>query len=61
MAVILRDLSGREREEFGRQYHRAWMLRTTRLATSGLQRLHVWSLSAIATGQPSYSQRHAPD
>jgi hypothetical protein len=48
--VILRDLPERERDEFLRQYHQA--VDAAHDPAGYRQLLHVWSLTAIATGQP---------
>jgi Family of unknown function (DUF6247) len=53
--VILRDLPEREREEFLRQYHQAVDAAHEPAGYQRLRRLlHVWSLTAVATGQPGY-------
>jgi hypothetical protein len=53
--VILRNLRKREREEFLRQYHRAVDAAHDPAGYQQLRRLlHVWSLTAVATGQPGY-------
>lgn len=58
--VILRDLPEREREEFLRQYHRAVDAAHDPAGYQQLRRLiHVWSLTAIAAGQPGYYEELA--
>jgi hypothetical protein len=58
--VILRDLPEREREEFLRQYHRAIDDAHDPAGYQNLRRLlHVWSLTAIAAGQPGYYEELA--
>jgi hypothetical protein len=58
--VILRDLPEREREEFLRQYHRAVDAAHDPAGYRQLQRLlHVWSLTAMAAGQPGYYEELA--
>ena len=58
--VILRDLPGREREEFLRQYYRAVDAAHDPAGYQQLRRLmHVWSLTAIAAGQPGYYEELA--
>jgi hypothetical protein len=53
--VILRDLPEREREEFLRQYHRAVDGAHDPAGYQQLRRLlRMWSLTAIAAGQPGY-------
>ncbi len=53
--VILQDLPEPEREEFLRQYHRAVDAAHDPAGYQQLRRLlHVWSLTAIAVGQPGY-------
>jgi hypothetical protein len=53
--VILRDLPEREREEFLRQYHQAVDAAHGPAGYQRLRRLlHVWSLTAVAAGQPGY-------
>src|SRR6266702_7748028 len=53
--VILRELPEREREEFLRQYHRTVDAAHDPAGYQQLRRLlHVWSLTAIAVGQPGY-------
>jgi hypothetical protein len=53
--VILRDLPEREHEEFLRQYHKAVDAAHDPAGYQRLRRLlHVWSLTAIAVGQPGY-------
>ena len=53
--VILIDLLEREREEFLRQYHQAVDAAHDPAGYQRLRRLlHVWSLTAVATGQPGY-------
>jgi hypothetical protein len=53
--VILRDLPEQEREEFLRQYHRAVDAAHDPAGYQQLRRLlHVWTLTAIAAGQPGY-------
>jgi hypothetical protein len=51
--VILRDLPEPEGEEFLRQYHQAVDAAHDPAGYQRLPRLlHVWSLTAIASGQP---------
>jgi len=51
----LEDLPEREREEFLRQYHQAVDAAHDRAGYQQLRRLlRVWSLTAIAAGQPGY-------
>ena len=58
--VILRDLPQRERDEFLRQYHQAVDAAHDPAGYQQLRRLlHVWSLTAIATGQPGYYEELA--
>jgi hypothetical protein len=58
--VILRDLPEREREEFLRQYHRAVDAAHDPAGYQRLRRLlHVWSLTAVAAGQPGYYEELA--
>ena len=58
--VILRDLPEQEREEFLRQYHRAVDAAHDPAGYQQLRRLlHVWSLTAIAAGQPGYYEELA--
>ena len=58
--VILRDLPEREHEEFLRQYHRAVDAAHDPAGYQQLRRLlHVWSLTAIAAGQPGYYEELA--
>jgi Family of unknown function (DUF6247) len=58
--VILRDLPEPEREEFLRQYHRAVDAAYDPADYQHLRRLlHVWSLIAIAAGQPGYYEELA--
>jgi Family of unknown function (DUF6247) len=58
--VILRDLPEREHEEFLRQYHRAVDAAHDPAGYQHLRRLlHVWSLTAIAAGQPGYYEELA--
>lgn len=58
--VILRDLPQRERDEFLRQYHQAVDAAHEPAGYQQLRRLlHVWSLTAIATGQPGYYEELA--
>jgi hypothetical protein len=53
--VILRCLPGREHEEFLRQYHQAVDAPHDPVGYPRLRRLlHVWSLTAVAAGQPGY-------
>jgi hypothetical protein len=53
--VILGNLPKREREEFLRQYHRAVDVTHDPAGYQQLRRLlHVWSLTAVAAGQPGY-------
>ncbi len=58
--VILRDLPEQEREEFLRQYHRTVDAAHDPAGYQQLRRLlHVWSLTAIAAGQPGYYEELA--
>jgi hypothetical protein len=58
--VILRDLPEREREDFLRQYHQAVDAAHAPAGYRQLRRLlHVWSLTAIAVGQPGYYEELA--
>jgi hypothetical protein len=58
--VILRDLPEREHEEFLRQYHQAVDAAHNPAGYQQLRRLlHVWSLTAIAAGQPGYYEELA--
>jgi hypothetical protein len=58
--VILRDLPQPEREEFLRQYHQAVDAAHDPAGYQYLRRLlHVWSLTAIAAGQPGYYEELA--
>ena len=58
--MILKDLPEPEREEFLRQYHRAVDAAHDPAAYQRLRRLlHVWSLTAIAAGQPGYYEELA--
>ena len=58
--VILRDLPEREHEEFLRQYHQAVEAARDPAGYQHLRRLlHVWSLTAIAAGQPGYYEELA--
>lgn len=58
--VILRDLPERERGEFLRQYHGAVDAAHDPAGYQQLRRLlHVWSLTAIAAGQPGYYEEFA--
>jgi Family of unknown function (DUF6247) len=58
--VILRDLPEREHEEFLHQYHRAVDAAHDPAGYQHLRRLlHVWSLTAIAAGQPGYYEELA--
>jgi len=58
--MILRDLPEREREEFLRQYHQAVDAAHDPAGYQRLRRLlHVWSLTAIAAGQPGYYEELA--
>jgi hypothetical protein len=58
--VILRDLPQRERDEFLRQYHQAVDAAHDPAGYQQLRRLlHVWSLTAIAAGQPGYYEELA--
>jgi hypothetical protein len=58
--VILRDLPEREHEEFLRQYHQAVDAAHDPAGYQHLRRLlHVWSLTAIAAGQPGYYEELA--
>jgi hypothetical protein len=58
--VILRDLPEPEREEFLRQYHQAVDAAHDPAGYQRLQLLlHVWSLTAIAAGQPGYYEELA--
>jgi hypothetical protein len=58
--VILRDLPEREHEEFLRQYHRAVDAAHDPAGYQHLRRLlHVWSLTAVAAGEPGYYEELA--
>jgi hypothetical protein len=58
--VILRDLPEREHEEFLRQYHQAVDAAHDPAGYQRLRRLlHVWSLTAVAAGQPGYYEELA--
>ena len=58
--VILRDLPERERGEFLRQYHQAVDAAHDPAGYQRLRRLlHVWSLTAVATGQSGYYEELA--
>ena len=58
--VILRDLPERERGEFLRQYHQAVDAAHDPAGYQRLRRLlHVWSLTAVATGQSGYYEEIA--
>ena len=58
--MILRDLPEREREEFLRQYHQAVDAAHDPAGYQRLRRLlHVWSLTAVATGQSGYYEELA--
>jgi hypothetical protein len=58
--VIMRDLPEREREEFLCQYHQTVDAAHDLAAYQQLRRLlHVWSLTAIAAGQPGYYEELA--
>lgn len=58
--VILRDLPEREREEFLRQYHQAVDAAHDPAGYQRLRRLlHVWSLTAVAAGEPGYYEELA--
>ncbi len=58
--VILRGLPERERGEFLRQYHQAVDAAHEPAGYQQLRRLlHVWSLAAIAAGQPGYYEELA--
>ena len=58
--VILRDLPERERGEFLRQYHQAVDAAHDPAGYQHLRRLlHVWSLTAVAAGQPGYYEELA--
>jgi hypothetical protein len=58
--MILKDLPEPEREEFLRQYHRAVDAAHDPAGYQRLRRLlHVWSLTAIAAGQPGYYEELA--
>ena len=58
--VILRDLPEREREEFLHQYHQAVDAAHDPAGYQRLRRiLRVWSLTAIAAGQPCYYEELA--
>ena len=58
--MILRDLPEREHEEFLRQYHQAVDAAHDPAGYRHLRRLlHVWSLTAIAAGQPGYYEELA--
>ena len=58
--VILRDLPEREHEEFLRQYHQAVDAAHDPAGYQRLRRLlRVWSLTAVAAGQPGYYEELA--
>ena len=58
--MILKDLPQPEREEFLRQYHQAVDFAHDPAGYQHLRRLlHVWSLTAIAAGQPGYYEELA--
>ena len=58
--TILKDLPEREREEFLRQYHQAVDAAHDPAGYQRLRRvLHVWSLTAVAAGQPGYYEELA--
>jgi len=58
--VILSDLPEPEREEFLRQYHQAVDAAHDPADYQLLQRLlHVWSVTAVAAGQPGYYEELA--
>jgi hypothetical protein len=58
--MILRDLPEREREEFLLQYHQAVDAAHDPAGYQRLRRLlHVWSLTAVAAGQPGYYEELA--
>lgn len=58
--VILRDLPESEREEFLRQYHQAVDAAHDPAGYHRLKRLlHIWSLTAVATGHPGYYEELA--
>jgi hypothetical protein len=59
--VILRDLPEPEREEFRRQYHLVVDAAHDLAGYQQLRRrlLHLWSLTAIAAGQPGYYEEPA--
>lgn len=58
--VILRDLPEREREEFLRQYPQAADAAHDPAGYQRLRRLlRVWSLTAVAAGQPGYYEELA--
>jgi Family of unknown function (DUF6247) len=58
--VILRDLPEQEHEEFLRQYHQAVDAAHDPAGYQRLRRLlHVWSLTAVAAGQPGYYEELA--
>jgi len=58
--VILSDLPEPEREEFLRQYHQAVDAAHDPAGYQLLQRLlHIWSLTAVAAGQPGYYEELA--
>jgi Family of unknown function (DUF6247) len=51
--VILRDLPERERDEYLRQYHEAVDAAREPAGYEHLRnRLHVWSLTVVATSRP---------
>ncbi len=53
--VILRDLPGRERAEFLRQYHHAVDAAHDLAGYRQLRRLlHAWRLTAVAVSRPGY-------
>jgi len=59
-AVIVRELPEQEREEFLRQYHQALDDAHDPAGYQRLRRLlHVWSLTAVAAGQPGYYEELA--
>jgi hypothetical protein len=58
--VILRNLPEQEREEFLSQYHRVVDAAHDLAGYQHLRRLlHVWSLTAVAAGQPGYYEELA--
>jgi hypothetical protein len=59
--VTLRDLPEREHAEFLRQYHQAVDAAHDPVGYQRLRRLlHLWSLSAVAAGQPVTTRSSRP-